>query len=326
MKGYEIVLGTVGDRQVAALVIDGRLEDLITDSDAPCPGTVYRAKVTRTVSSGVFVDTGEGSGFLRGGDQAPGTMVTVQVAGYAEPGKAIPVTARLTFRARLAVATPGAPGVNVSKKIGAARRAALRDLAGAVCDDPSLGIILRTQAEYADDAQIQKDLKAVVGQAGQVRDAPQDRLGKILDGPGPWALITGDWPPAAVRFGAVEEYLDHAGSVDFALRNGASMTVETTRALVAVDVNTGPDTSPAAGLRANINAARDLPRVLRIKGLGGQIVVDFAPMPKKDRKSVEAALVTALRRDGVDTNLVGWTGLGLFEIQRKRARCPLTLG
>ena len=59
------------------------------------------------------------------------------------------------------------------------------------------------------------------------------------------------------------------------------MMIEPTRALVAVDVNTGPDTSPAASLKANIAAARDLPRQLRLRGLGGQVVVDFAPMPKK---------------------------------------------
>ena len=60
-----------------------------------------------------------------------------------------------------------------------------------------------------------------------------------------------------------------------ALTGGGHMMIEPTRALVAVDVNTGPDTSPAASLKANIAAARDLPRQLRLRGLGGQVVVDF---------------------------------------------------
>jgi Rne/Rng family ribonuclease len=99
--------------------------------------------------------------------------------------------------------------------------------------------------------------------------------------------------------------------------------VETTRALVAVDVNTGPDGSPAAGLKANLSAARALPAALRLRGLGGQITVDFAPFPKKERKQVEGALRAAFRNDPVETNLVGWTPLGHFELQRKRERFPV---
>ena len=104
----------------------------------------------------------------------------------------------------------------------------------------------------------------------------------------------------------------------------AWIEVEPTRALVAVDVNTGPDTSSAAGLKANIAAARALPRALRLRGLGGQIVVDFAPMPKKDRRTLDQVLTSAFRADSVETALVGWTTLGHVELSRKRERLPLT--
>jgi ribonuclease G len=107
------------------------------------------------------------------------------------------------------------------------------------------------------------------------------------------------------------------------LASGASLVIEPTTALVAVDVNTGADTSPAAGLKASIAAARELPRQLRLRGLGGQIVVDFAPFPRKDRVAVETALKSALRDDGVETNIAGWTPLGHLELLRKRARRPL---
>ena len=59
--------------------------------------------------------------------------------------------------------------------------------------------------------------------------------------------------------------------------DGGHYYVEPTRAFVTVDVNTGKDTSPAAGIKANIAMARDLPRQLRLRGLGGQIVIDPAP-------------------------------------------------
>ena len=100
------------------------------------------------------------------------------------------------------------------------------------------------------------------------------------------------------------------------------MAVEATRALVAVDVNTGADLSPAATLKANLAAARALPRALRLRGLGGQVVVDFAPMSKAHRREVEGALKAAFRADPIETSLVGWTTLGLYEVQRKRERTP----
>ena len=68
---------------------------------------------------------------------------------------------------------------------------------------------------------------------------------------------------------------------------------------------------------------RDLPRQLRLRGLGGQVVVDPAPMPKKDRRQVESALKAALKKDAVETIVVGWTNLGLLELQRKRDRVPV---
>ena len=101
------------------------------------------------------------------------------------------------------------------------------------------------------------------------------------------------------------------------------MEVEPTRALVAVDVNTGADASPAAGLKVNIAAARALPRALRLRGLGGQVVVDFAPMPKKDRAVLDQVLRAAFKGEASETSLSGWTNLGLYELVRKRDRLPL---
>ena len=105
--------------------------------------------------------------------------------------------------------------------------------------------------------------------------------------------------------------------------SGGRLAVEATAALVAVDVDTAGGFGGGDGLTANLEAARELPRQLRLRGLGGQVVVDFAPVPKKDRRRVEDALATAFRRDPVETSLHGWTTMGLFEIQRKRERRPL---
>jgi Rne/Rng family ribonuclease len=108
------------------------------------------------------------------------------------------------------------------------------------------------------------------------------------------------------------------------LPSGAWMAIEPTRAMVTVDVNTAGEFGGGAALTANLEAAKELPRQLRLRGLGGQVTIDFAPLPKKDRRRIEDALKTSFRRDPVDTALAGWTPLGHFELQRKRERRPLS--
>ncbi|MCA9002375.1 MAG: ribonuclease E/G, partial [Planctomycetes bacterium] len=154
----------------------------------------------------------------------------------------------------------------------------------------------------------------------------------LLDGPGPHEAAFRDWPapdlldaePGSFERHGVLDLLGALHGPEVALGQGAFAYIEPTRALIAVDVNTGADTSPAAGLKANLGTARALPRALRLRGLGGQIVIDPAPMPKKDRRAFEQALRAAFRTDPIETALVGWTPLGHFELQRKRERLPLT--
>ena len=71
--------------------------------------------------------------------------------------------------------------------------------------------------------------------------------------------------------------------------------IETTSALTAVDINTGADVSYAGALKTNLLAVRELPRQLEIRGLGGKIVVDFAPLSKKDRSKIEFELIKELK-------------------------------
>ena len=122
MIGRVVVLGSVQGQAAAALIVDGQIEELLIDpaDDTPLPGAIYRAVADRPMKGqgGMFVKLPEGSGFLRQTDGiAPGQRVIVQVTGPAEPGKALPVTARLLFKSRLAIVTPGAPGLNISRRI-----------------------------------------------------------------------------------------------------------------------------------------------------------------------------------------------------------------
>jgi len=263
----------------------------------------------------------------------PGDALHVQVSGYAEPGKAIPVTPRVLFKSRHAIVTPEAPGLNVSRRIRDDDiRDTLLEIAHDVMDGVDMGLILRSscaeadpEAEAADIADMRDLARAVMSDKG----AQADRL---VDGDDPWQRAWRDWPasaevietPGAFATHGVEAQIAAARQPRIALGSFGTMYVEPTRALVAVDVNTGADGSFAAGLKANLAPARALPRALRVRGLGGQITLDLAPMPKKDRRNFESALRGAFRGDDVDTVLAGWTPLGLYELQRKRSRMPLS--
>lgn len=336
MKGNMIVLDHLGDREAAALLVDGKLNDLLIDTDAPRPGTIYRAIADRPVKGqgGMFLKTPDGSAFLRQiKGLKPGERVLVQVTAFAEDGKAIPVTNKVLFKSRYAIVTPEAPGLNVSRSIkDDDLRDALQEIAHDVMGGSDMGLILRSACAGADPDDIQDDIAEMFALAQHVMADTEGDAELLVEGDGPHALAWREWTdPAQVE--TEEGGFEHQGVLDqiealkspFVPLGGASAYVEPTRALVAVDVNTGADGSPAAGLKANMALARDLPRQLRLRGLGGQIVIDPAPMPKKDRRQFESALRKAFRADHVETTLVGWTTLGNYELQRQRARKPLEL-
>ncbi len=338
MKGRIVVLGAVGGLEAAALMVDGQLEDLLVDvSDAMAlaPGAICRAKIERPMKGqgGLFVALpGAEKGFLKDAKGlSPGQSVLVQVSGGAEPGKAIPVTLRLLFKGRYGIVTPGAPGLNVSRRIREEdTREGLQALAAVVMEGSEMGLILRSACEGAEEGEIVEDLAGLRDLAEAVLADVDGAPELLVDAPAPHDEAWREWADPAPDE-VVEGFEDHGvlEAIDAVLTprvtlpGGGHLMIEPTRALVAVDVNTGADTSPAAALKANIAAARDLPRQLRLRGLGGQVVVDFAPMPKKDRLVLEQQLRAAFKTEAAETSLAGWTPLGLYELVRKRDRAAL---
>ena len=336
MKGRQIILDHLNGREAAALIVDGRLEDLLIDGDDPRPGAIYRAVADRPVKGqgGLFLRTPDGTAFLRQVKGiVPGNTMLVQVTGHAEEGKALPVTQKLLFKSRYAIVTPDAPGLNVSRSI---KDEDLRDtllaIAHDVMGDSDMGLILRSSCAEADPEDIAEDIAETADLAAAVLADTEGEAECLTEGDGPHAVAWRDWvepaeivtEPGGFISHCVLDMIDALLDPRVALPGGGFAFIEPTRALVAVDVNTGADTSPAAALKANITLGRDLPRLLRLRGLGGQVTLDLAPMPKKDRRAFEMAIKAAFRADSIETVLAGWTPLGHYELQRQRVRQPLT--
>ncbi|MGQ0564517.1 MAG: ribonuclease E/G [Gemmobacter sp.] len=337
-----VILDEIAGRPVAALLVDGALHELAVDpeGDTVLPGAIFRALADRPMKGmgGMFVKLPGGtSGFLRQTDGlAPGRPVIVQVTGPAEPGKALPVTTRLLFKSRFAIVTPGAPGLNISRRIKeTGLRADLEAMAaeGMAGADEGLGLILRSACDGAEPDAVAEDIAAMRGLAQAVTADVTGPPELLLDGATAHDVALRDWlDPAPDDLLSDPGSLEAQGALDLIadllapridLPGGGHMMIEPTRALVAVDVNTGPDTSPAAALKVNIAAARDLPRQLRLRGFGGQVVVDFAPMPKRDRAVLDQVLRAAFKGEAAETNLAGWTVRGLYEMTRRRDRLVL---
>lgn len=340
MKGRVIALGRLAGRNAAALMVDGQLEDLLIDPPQDhhlAPGAICRAVCQRPLKGqgGMIVGLPDGTGFLRASKGLrPGQTVLVQVSGYAESGKAVPVSARVLFKSKYAIVTPDAPGINVSRAIkDEEARVRLLEIAHDLMDPSgTTGLIVRSEAEHGEDDAIADDMRAMTDLAAAVTSDTNGQGPELLvDAPDAHEIAWREWGQSdifdqsatAFEDQGVLDLLDQTLAPRVTLAGGGHAFVEPTRALVAVDVNTGGDTSPAAGLKANIAIARDLPRLLRCRGLGGQITIDFAPLAKKDRRQLEQVLKSAFRADQVDTTLAGWTPLGHFELHRKRERFPV---
>jgi ribonuclease E len=112
------------------------------------------------------------------------------------------------------------------------------------------------------------------------------------------------------------------------LRQGGSIVVDQTEALVAIDVNSGnlraDDSAEETAFQMNLQAAKEIARQLRLRDLGGVIVNDFIDMRKeKHRRGVERALREAVRRDRARTKILRTSPFGLIEMTRQRIRPSL---
>jgi ribonuclease G len=133
--------------------------------------------------------------------------------------------------------------------------------------------------------------------------------------------------PLFEHFG-IEDEIEALYSPRVTLASGGWITIEATEALTSIDVNSGSYIESAGleetSLKVNLEAAEAIGRQLRLRGIGGLIVIDFIHLSEPENiNRVLDALKTACAKGRVPSQILGMSEFGLVEMTRKRVRDPL---
>ncbi len=354
----EVLLDTLGEETRMLVLEDGiPVEFALERADAPrLVGGLYIARVINVLRGmeAAFVDIGaERNAFLslddlpaiaRDADEVrvdirdrkplrPGQEVLVQVV--KEPGgdKGPRVTMSPTFPGKYIVLLPTVEAIGVSRHIeDEEARRTLYDCAKAACPS-GMGLIIRTAGADATALDIKQETETLLArwqeieQAARVSKAPAllyddgglfARAYRDLNAP----VATGPWNDP------LEQKLEKALRRKVWLDSGAFLIIDRCEAMTVIDVNSGKFTGKKnladTLLRLNCEAAREIARQIRLRDIGGIIIIDFVDMKaEEDRQAVLDTLCQAMEPDRAKYHIHGFTAAGLLEMTRRPVYQPV---
>ena len=136
-----------------------------------------------------------------------------------------------------------------------------------------------------------------------------------------------DYEPLFTRFG-IERQIETAYQREVRLPSGGSIVIDQTEALVSIDINSAKSTKGSdvaeTAYHTNLEAADEIARQLRLRDMGGLIVIDFIDMSEtRHQKDVEKRLIEATRYDRARVQFAEISRFGLMEMSRQRLRPSL---
>jgi ribonuclease E len=390
---YMMCVHVRDDRRTHIAVLEGRslVEHYVGSlepDDTAIDGNIYLGKVQNVLPGmeAAFVDIGTPkNGVLYRGDVAfdpsdveeshprierllkNGQSVLVQVTKNPIGAKGARLTQEVSLAGRFVVMVPGQPETyGISKRLPDDERRRLRRVLEGL-RPPDAGLIVRTAAEGATEAELARDVERLRAQWEQIsklarrakapalvyqepplvvrvirEEFTKEYRGVIIDDRDLYAQVRGyveaigpeladrveyydqeeEGLPLYERF-HVQEQLLKALDRKVWLPSGGSLIIEGTEALTVIDVNTGKNVGRSnleeTVYRNNLEAAEEVARQLRLRDIGGIIVVDFIDMEiPQNREEVMRAFRAALARDKTRTQVFDISELGLVEMTRKR--------
>jgi ribonuclease G len=188
-------------------------------------------------------------------------------------------------------------------------------LATCVFQEPDL--VERTVRDF-----LTEDVERIVVDSTQHHDRIRQMIGRISKRSASKVRLYGDSQPVFDRFN-ISRQLETAFSRQVHLKSGGYIVIDETEALVAIDVNTGRHKSSkdqeSTIVKVNLEAAEEICRQLRLRNMGGLIVLDFIDMKsRRDQQTVYQRIKQGLRRDRAKTHILPISQLGLMEMTRQR--------
>jgi ribonuclease G len=187
--------------------------------------------------------------------------------------------------------------------------------ASCVFQEPDL--LERTVRDFLTD-----DVDRVVVDNVQACERMRAMIGRISTRSAKKVVLYTEHQPIFDRLN-ISRQLENAFSRQVHLKSGGYIVIDETEALVAIDVNTGRHKGSrdqeSTILRVNIEAAEEICRQLRLRNMGGLIVLDFIDMKsRRDQQQVYQRIKEGLRRDKAKTHVLPISQLGLMEMTRQR--------
>jgi ribonuclease G len=190
-----------------------------------------------------------------------------------------------------------------------------RPPASCVFEEPDL--IERTVRDF-----LTEDVERIVVDSPKAYDRMGEMIKQISRRSANKVKLYADAQPVFDRFN-ISRQLENAFSRQVHLKSGGYIVVDETEALVAIDVNTGRHKGgkdqESSILKVNLEAADEIARQLRLRNIGGLIVLDFIDMKsRRDQQQVCQRMKEGLRRDKAKTHILPISQLGLMEMTRQR--------
>jgi ribonuclease G len=168
-----------------------------------------------------------------------------------------------------------------------------------------------------------EDVERIVVDSKDENKRIQDTISRISKRSTNKVKLYQDTQPIFDRFGITRQ-LQSTSTRQVHLKSGGYIVIDETEALVAVDVNTGRHKSSqkekdSTILKVNLEAAAEITRQMRLRNIGGLIILDFIDMKsRRDQQSVYQKVKEGLRRDKAKTHVLPISQLGLLEMTRQR--------
>ncbi len=190
-----------------------------------------------------------------------------------------------------------------------------RPPATCVFQEPDL--IERTVRDF-----LTEDVERIIIDNAKACDRMKAMISKISRRSASKVILYADAQPVFDRFN-ISKQLENAFSRQVHLKGGGYIVIDETEALVAIDVNTGRHKGgkdqESAILKVNLESADEICRQLRLRNMGGLIVLDFIDMKsRRDQQAVYQRVKEGLRRDKAKTHILPISQLGLMEMTRQR--------